>query len=263
MTDNTGYRMDPVVQQPGMPGGDKNAPEMMERPGNIPNCPPGLEYLTLLDQIVIKQQVELLEVLTGFETRNRYRMLNSMGQQCYFAKEDSACCHRQCCGGGRGFKMRITDNANQEVLLIDRPFKCCAGCCWFANTDCCSMELTIFDSQGQTCGHVRQQRSGCVPHYLLFDANMQELGRIRGICSRMCCPCCRDVPFPITTPDENVEIGEITKQWTGVVKEIFTDADTFCVTFPMDMDVRAKAVFVGAAFLIDFMYFENNNNNNN
>lgn len=26
-----------------------------------PNCPPGLEYLTQIDQLIVKQQVELLE----------------------------------------------------------------------------------------------------------------------------------------------------------------------------------------------------------
>ncbi len=36
-----------------------------------PNCPPGLEYLSLLDQLLIKQKVELLEAFTGFETNNK------------------------------------------------------------------------------------------------------------------------------------------------------------------------------------------------
>ena len=28
------------------------------------------------------------------------------------------------------------------------------------------------------------------------------------------------------------------------------------VSFPMDLDVRAKATMIGAAFLIDYMFFE-------
>ena len=47
------------------------APEM-ERPSN---CPPGLEYLLYVDQILVKQQVELLEAFTGFETSNKYKVL--------------------------------------------------------------------------------------------------------------------------------------------------------------------------------------------
>ena len=35
--------------------------QMMAKPATIPGCPPGLEYLTQLDQIIIKQQIELLE----------------------------------------------------------------------------------------------------------------------------------------------------------------------------------------------------------
>lgn len=34
---------------------------MMSMPQGVPNCPKGLEYLTTLDQILVKQQVELLE----------------------------------------------------------------------------------------------------------------------------------------------------------------------------------------------------------
>jgi hypothetical protein len=34
----------------------------MSVPQGIPNCPPGLEYLTTIDQLLVKQKVELLEV---------------------------------------------------------------------------------------------------------------------------------------------------------------------------------------------------------
>jgi len=33
----------------------------MQAPQGSENCPPGLEYLTQVDQLLIKQQVELLE----------------------------------------------------------------------------------------------------------------------------------------------------------------------------------------------------------
>lgn len=35
--------------------------QWMARPGSVPNCPPGLEYLTQIDQVLVHQQVELLE----------------------------------------------------------------------------------------------------------------------------------------------------------------------------------------------------------
>ena len=54
----------------------------------------------------------------------------------------------------------------------------------------------------------------------------------------------------MTSPDEQTHVGQITKQWSGLAKEIFTDSDNFGVTFPQDLDVRTKATTLGAAFLI-------------
>lgn len=53
----------------------------MNIPLGIPNCPPGLEYLTSIDQLLVKQKVELLEAFTGFETNNKFTIKNSLGQK--------------------------------------------------------------------------------------------------------------------------------------------------------------------------------------
>lgn len=45
-------------------------------------------------------------------------------------------------------------------------------------------------------------------------------------------------------------MGKISKQWSGLLREAFTDADYFGITFPMDLDVKMKAVMIGACFLI-------------
>ena len=37
-------------------------------------------YQPMVDQLLIKQKVEILEAVTGFETANKYEVLNSMGQ---------------------------------------------------------------------------------------------------------------------------------------------------------------------------------------
>ena len=59
-------------------------------------------------------------------------------------------------------------------------------------------------------------------------------------------------------PDGQTEVGKISKKWSGRFKESFTDADNFGISFPMDLDVKMKAVLLGAQFLIDFMFFEDN-----
>lgn len=50
--------------------------------------------------------------------------------------------------------------------------------------------------------------------------------------------------------DGDVQVGKISKQWTGLAKEVFTDADNFGISFPVDLDVKMKATLLGAVFLI-------------
>ncbi len=45
-------------------------------------------------------------------------------------------------------------------------------------------------------------------------------------------------------------IGRITKQKSGFIKKCISDATNFCIQFPVDMDVKMKAVLLGACFLI-------------
>lgn len=52
------------------------------------------------------------------------------------------------------------------------------------------------------------------------------------------------------TPDESRSVGRISKQWGGLLREALTDADDFGLQFPLDLDVRVKAVLLGATFLI-------------
>ncbi|PWS21442.1 hypothetical protein DKP78_23550 [Enterococcus faecium] len=67
--------------------------------------------------------------------------------------------------------------------------------------------------------------------------------------------------FQVVSLDELTQVGMISKQWTGLVREAFTDADNFGIKFPLDLDVKIKAILLGGCFLIDFMFFEHGNQN--
>lgn len=54
----------------------------------------------------------------------------------------------------------------------------------------------------------------------------------------------------VKTKDESRSVGRISKQWGGLLREALTDADDFGLQFPLDLDVRVKAVLLGATFLI-------------
>jgi len=57
-------------------------------------------------------------------------------------------------------------------------------------------------------------------------------------------------------------VGEIKKKWSGLLKELFTDADNFGVSFPSGASAKEKALILGATFLIDFLYFESSDDKN-
>jgi len=236
----------PIMTQPGA--------------GAVPlGCPPGLEYLTQVDHLIVKGKVELLEAFTGFESANKYKIYNSLGQEVYYAKEDTDCCTRQVCGPGRPFLMNITDTRGQEVIRLDRPLRCGNGC---LPLPCCLQEIEVQSPPGTLIGTVQQEWSFCNPKFVIKNEAGEAIFRtVMEVCGGACTGwCCSDAELPLITMDGQ-EVGKITKQWSGLGKEMFTDADNFGINFPMDLDVKMKATLLGALFLVDFMYFEKQNQN--
>ncbi|XP_035913967.1 phospholipid scramblase 2-like isoform X3 [Anopheles stephensi] len=248
----------PVMVQPGMPG--HPAPVMgqpvpggwMPIPQGIPNCPPGLEYLTAIDQLLVHQKVELLEAFTGFETANKYTIKNTLGQKVYWAMEDTGCCNRMCCGAARAFDMKILDTYQNEVLHFNRPLRCSS--CWFP---CCLQTMEVTAPPGNVIGYVEQDWSILTPQFSIKDQNGDTVLKISGpFCTFSICG---DVEFEVLSTN-GAQVGKISKQWSGLGREMFTDADHFGINFPMDLDVRVKATLLGALFLIDYMFFEKSGN---
>ncbi|XP_059614948.1 phospholipid scramblase 1 isoform X2 [Phlebotomus argentipes] len=224
----------------------------MSLPPRAPNCPPGLEYLTQIDQLLVHQKVELLEAFTGFETNNKFTIKNSMGQKVYWAAEDTDCCTRNCCGPMRPFDMKILDIYKNQVLHLYRPLRC-QSCCF----PCCLQTMEISAPPGNVIGTIEQEWSIFTPQFSLKDQSGETVLRIEGpFCTFSICG---DVEFKVLTRDGQV-VGKISKQWSGLAREMFTDADHFGINFPMDLDVRMKAVLIGACFLIDIMFFEKSGN---
>ncbi|KAK3724321.1 hypothetical protein QZH41_001804 [Actinostola sp. cb2023] len=111
---------------------------------------------------------------------------------------------------------------------------------------------------GTVIGTIEQQWTLWKPNFAIKDANGETLLTIDGPCCP--CACCSDVMFEVKSADRSTNVGQITKQWSGMIKEMFTDTDNFGISFPMDLNVKAKATLLGACFLIDFMFFEQNQN---
>ncbi|XP_071850496.1 phospholipid scramblase 1-like [Apostichopus japonicus] len=244
----------PTLQVPGA------ALSWMDRPPAAIGCPPGLEYLSQLDQVLVHQQVDMEEVLTNLGTPNKYHVKNILGQQIFFAFEEAYRGALHFSGNKRGFVIHVMDNMNQEVMKVSREYKYCVGCCCACCAGCCNGEkcaskVSVEAPPGCTIGYVIQRPSLCGDHLAVLDENHETLLKIRGPGCK-CRSIYSDIELKVLSSDENEELGKISKQWAGNVQEVYTNADNFGIQFQMNLEVKSKAILIGALFLIDFMFFE-------
>ena len=125
------------------------------------------------------------------------------------------------------------------------------SCEWFGIFASFFHELDIFDSRGQLLGTLQRRFALLRRIYSVLDSSGRELFQLFG-------PILHPWTFEIKNGDN--EYGKITKKWSGLLIEGFTDADNFGVSFPAEWDKNVKALFLGAVFLIDFVHFENTGN---
>jgi len=194
---------------------------------------------------LVKQRMEPFEMLTGFETENKYDINFENGYKAV-AMEDSEFFARWCLGSARPFKMHIMFKDNkQEFLTLERPWKFMFH------------EVKVFETLNNKkyLGKIKLRCSFCTKEMSIFDDKDQMIYQIIA-------PFCSFWTFYIETVDGQ-RVGEVRKKWSGFLKEMYTDADNFGVQFPPNATPNHKAVLLAATFLIDFLYFEDNQGNRN
>ncbi|XP_060623749.2 phospholipid scramblase 2-like isoform X1 [Anolis sagrei] len=229
----------------------------MPAPPPIPKCPPGLEYLGQVDKISIQQQIELMEMISGYETSNRYEIKNSMGQWLYFAAEENDDFTLNMYGALRSFTIKLFDSRNQPVMQLSRAFHCSICCC---PCICCLQELEVQAPPGTVIGYVKQKWHPCLPKFAIQNEARENVLKMTGPC--VPCRCYADIHFEVKALDEIATVGTISRQWGGWAREAASDASNFQVQFPMDLDIKMKAIILGSCFLLDFMFFERSGNRN-
>ncbi|XP_006176586.1 phospholipid scramblase 1 [Camelus dromedarius] len=217
--------------------------QWMQTPGSILNCPPGLEYLTQVNQLLVCQRFDLLEVLSHFETNKTYDVMDNQGQRIYFAEEKSNCFLRHFCGPSRPFTMTIYDNRGCDVITMHKALRW--SCCW---SNCCLQKLKVEAPPGEIIGYVYQYYHPFLPMFKIKNEKKEDVMKIRGPC--VLSSCLKEQNFNLLSLDEEIVIGKISKQWAGFMRELFTNADKFGIQFPFDLDVKVKALMLGASFLV-------------
>ncbi len=201
-----------------------------------------MERLASVDGLVISQQKEWGEIITGFETKNQYTVMDPSGQQLYTAvEEDGSTLMRLFLKALRPFVITVTDPGRNTILRAKRPFR------FYFH------ELEVVDPHGRTLGLIKRRFSILRRIYTVQDTSGRELFQLFG-------PLLKPWTFEIMKGGRSH--GKITKKWSGLLKEAFSDAENFGITFPKGWDQKARLLLLGAVFLIDFIHFENSNNSN-
>lgn len=238
----------------------------MPKPEGRSGVPAGLEYIDSLTSIHLKQKIDTLEVLTGWQVRNKFRLTDpTTGNVIGLFKEESDTCQRQCCKNNRAFTANIVDSEGQVIFSLDRPLHCNCFCCPQANDGCCGQEITSKDASGNQIGKVTMMQQCCIiPCMLDWMLNIaDESGNVKwklgnNICSATCV-CCNDRYLYVYDTDGN-QCATVTKQWRGCMTECCTPADSILIEFPTGMTVREKATLIGAVLLSDYNLWEQQNN---
>ena len=192
--------------------------------------------LTQYQELVVRQQVEHLEVFTGFETANRYNVSTPDGELLLYAYEESGWLSRQFLRNHRPLTLHVMDSEQRPLLRASRSFF------WFLS------HLHVRDGADRPVGSLRRRFAILTRRFDLEDSSGQVLAEIQGRLLR---------PNTFTINRDGSELARVTKQWSGVVREALSDADTFRVqqdTQRVDQDL--SLLVLATAFAIDFDFFE-------
>ena len=251
--------------------------------------PDALKEISESQEVVIEQKIELLEILSGCETPNRYNVYlldkDKTKKFLFKCKEESNWCCRNCCPSDlRSFTMTMIHilnsnkkNPNYKKTLLDftRPFDCSFMCLcrpqfiafMHNNNDNVDDEKndTLNSQQGKMVGSVSDIFS-CGPLFHVYGSKNEVRWKIYGEYCQ-CGFCCREtslgkcyeVDFWIYDADADVKnskpVGNVHKVFKGL-SELITDSDAFILTFPKKATAIERIMLIGAVIMIDYRFYE-------
>ena len=197
-------------------------------------------------QLLIQQNYRhWFEVLFDWEQSNEYAVWTLQGGLVgHIIEEGSGFLHamkRQFLGSHRPLQVSVVPAESSEAAIsMERSFF------WFFS------DMTVVDPTGSAHGSVQRRFGILNKKYDLVDREGRVFATIRG-------PLWRPWTFRIFDTEDR-HVATISKKWSGLGIEAFTDADNFLLDFgEQEWTAAQKAVIMAAAITIDFDFFERSN----
>lgn len=187
----------------------------------------------------VEQVFEGFEIL-GFETRNKYRILDEHKRPVAYAAEQSkgilASILRQFMGHWRSFDVMVFNQDRQHAYTFQFPFR------WFFKT------LIVVDSGGKEIGHLQQR-------FAFFRKKFDVIGSHGRVLARINSPLFKFWTFEFIFNGR--KLGTVQKKFAGVMSEFFTDKDNFIVSYAQpDLELQTKVLMLATCLMVDVVYFE-------
>ena len=204
------------------------------------------EFFKTQTHLFIKQIKNWGEILVGLEAKNKYEVTNMQGENHgYIIEKGSGVLGfiiRMIARSHRPLDVRVYDSKQQEILRYERPFY------FFFST------AHLYDNKDQILGTVDQKFAIFKKRYEITD----HLGSLRGTIES---GFFKFFQFEIEDSSGR-KLGEVKKKWGGLLREAFSDHDTFGLSMEESLEPSMKALLFATAISIDFDYFEDNQGGN-
>ncbi len=201
------------------------------------------EQLSLAKKLYVKQVFELGEVF-GFETRNKYRVQDEHGRPIGFIAEQQkgllGLILRQFLGHWRRFDIHFFDQNKTSLWIARHPFR------WYF------ARLELSEASGKCIGAIERRFAFFSKRFVIEDANGTVILSVNS-------PFWKIWTFPFVSERGPVygEVARVSKKWSGVGYEIFTDRDNFLVEFLDEtLSEETRSLVLAASVYIDLMFFE-------
>ncbi|MCP3099322.1 scramblase [Myxococcus sp. K15C18031901] len=199
-----------------------------------------LDAVLTAPRLRMRQQRELLEMLIGWEGRNRYEVCDEHGRGSLFVGET-----------GDGWGSRLMRNfwpfyrARLECMTPSGTLALALEHPWsflFARA-----EVLAWD--GRALGTIVQR-------FRLLGRRFDIVTPAGAVVATIEGPLLKPWTFQVFQRGE--EVAVIRKHWSGLFQETFSDADNYSIEFhPPCTDGRLRQLVLAAAFLMDLTYFDN------
>lgn len=195
--------------------------------------------LTKHNKLLVHQAFEGFELL-GYETRNKYQILDEEQKQIGFAAEQQkgilGFLMRQFLGHYRSFHIGFFNVDREHLFDAHHPFRI-----FF-------QKLEVAEPSGKVIGTVQQRFALLSKKFDVNDSNGKTLMSVSS-------PIWKIWTFPFLRQDK--EVAKIEKKWSGFLSEAFTDKDKFLVSYNSDcLNESERKVILAASIFVDLQYFE-------